>query len=215
MIYLLRTGGAWRSLPAAFPPWKSVYSRWRRWGQSGLWCDLLKCLQRRAQTKARFLDATHIKVHQDAHGAARKLGNQAIGATKGGCNSKLHVLVDGCGRAVRIILSAGNEADISHAPAMVAGLKGLIVAADKGYDSDALRRQLESAGNICVIPGKSNRKVAVEYDREFYKWRRLVENFFQRIKRFRRICQRVEKLSATFSNFVNLAACLDWLALEV
>jgi transposase len=215
LIYLLRTGGAWRSLPACFPNWKSVYTRWRRWIAAGLWDTLWKAFCCHAQTCARFLDATYIKVHQDAHGARRALGPQAMGRTKGGITTKLHALVDGTGRAVALRLTDGPCADVTMAPALTESLSYGIICADKAYDSAALRTTLERLQNLCVIPGRSNRLNPVVYDEAFYKLRHLVENYFQRLKRFRRLSQRVEKLSLTYFNFVLLATILDWIAREV
>ena len=70
MVFILRTGIPWRDLPARYGPWNSVYTRWRRWCQRGLWPRLLAVLARNAQGKLRFLDASHVKVHQDASNPA-------------------------------------------------------------------------------------------------------------------------------------------------
>ncbi|MEW6160183.1 MAG: transposase, partial [Verrucomicrobiota bacterium] len=65
MIHILRAGCPWRDLPGHFPPWSSVYTRWRRWCQAGLWPAILDLLAEGAAGTLRYLDATHIKVHQD------------------------------------------------------------------------------------------------------------------------------------------------------
>ena len=90
MVFILRTGIPWRDLPARYGPWNSVYTRWRRWCQRGLWPRLLAVLARNAQGKLRFLDASHVKVHQDASNPAGGQQNQAIGRTKGGLNTKVN-----------------------------------------------------------------------------------------------------------------------------
>src|SRR6059058_3923985 len=100
MIYVLRTGIPWRDLPERYGKWSTVYSRWRRWGESGLWTSLLDALKVGAHGTTRFADSTHIKLHQDASGPAGGQDSQAIGQTKGGLNTKLTVLVDSHGRAV-------------------------------------------------------------------------------------------------------------------
>ncbi len=80
MVYILRVGCPWRDLPAIFGPWNSVYTRWRRWCLSGLWEKLLRTLARKAQGQLRFVDTSHIKVHQDASnpaGGQQKSGDWA------------------------------------------------------------------------------------------------------------------------------------------
>lgn len=86
------------------------------------------------------------------------------------------------------------------------------LVADKGYDADALRRAVREAGAVPVIPGRSNRKRAVRYDRERYKARHLIENAFCRLKDFRRVATRYDKLARNYLSGVALAAALAfWL----
>jgi hypothetical protein len=93
MVFILCTGIPWRDLVARYGPWNSVYTRSRRWCQAGLWTKLLAVLARNAQGKLRFLDASHVKVHQDASNPAGGQQNQAIGRTKGGFNIKISAWV--------------------------------------------------------------------------------------------------------------------------
>lgn len=213
MVYVLRTGIPWRDLPALYGPWSSVYTRWRRWCQSGLWARLLKLLARQAQGRLCFLDASHIKVHQDASNPAGGQQNQAIGRTKGGLNTKLTAWVDGRGRAVQVSLAAGQRADVRVASecAWAAKLRGRIAVADKGYDSDAFRAQLRRHGLRVCIPPRARRRDPARWHRGHYRHRHKVESFFQRTKRYRRIGTRYEKRGLYFLSFVHLAAILDWL----
>jgi transposase len=84
------------------------------------------------------------------------------------------------------------------------------VIADKGYDADALRRSLRDNGSVPVIPGRSNRKRAIVYDKTRYRDRHRIENAFCRLKNFRRIATRYDKLAANFLSAVALAALLIW-----
>jgi len=212
MVYILRTGIPWRDLPSWFGPWGSVYTRWRRWCQRGLWARLLKVLSRQAQGRLRFLDASHVKVHQDGSNPAGGQQNQAIGRTKGGLNTKVSAWVDGHGRAVSLSLAAGQHADVCVAQTSARPtLRGLITVADKGYDSDGFRKQLRRWGSRSCIPGRSNRLKPVAWHRGYYRRRHKVENLFQRLKRYRRIGTRYEKRDSFFLSFVQLAAILDWL----
>src|SRR5580692_11526994 len=120
MVFILRAAVPWRDLPARYGPWNSVYTRWRRWRrwcQRGLWPKLLRVLARDAQGRLRFLDASHVKVHQDASNPAGGQQNQAIGRTKGGLNTKISAWVDGSGRAVSLSLAPGQHADVCVAQA--------------------------------------------------------------------------------------------------
>ena len=84
--------------------------------------------------------------------------------------------------------------------------------ADKGYDADALRRSLRQAGTVPVIPGRRSRKRAVRYDKQRYRDRHLIENAFCRLKDFRRVATRYDKLAANFLSGVALATAIAfWL----
>jgi transposase len=82
------------------------------------------------------------------------------------------------------------------------------LVADKGYDADALRRSLREAGTTPVIPGRRSRKRAIRYDKQRYRGRHLVENAFCRLKDFRRVATRYDKLAANFLSAVALATAL-------
>jgi transposase len=119
--------------------------------------------------------------------------------------------VDALGNPVDFRLTGGECADISVAPELLKNVAGCTVIADKGYDSDPLVLELEGKGCIVVIPPRSNRKTPRSYDKHVYKERHLVECFFNKIKEYRRIATRYEKLAKTFLAFVHLAAALIWL----
>jgi transposase len=212
MVYILRVGCPWRDLPAIFGPWNSVYTRWRRWSQVGLWTKLLRVLTRKAHGQLRFLDTSHIKVHQDASNPAGGQRNQAIGRTKGGLNTKLSAWVDGRGRAVSLSLASGPASDVVVAQtSMRPILRGTVTVADKGYDSDGFRAQLRRWGSHACIPPRCNRLKPAIWHRGHYRKRHKVENLFQRLKRHRRIGTRYEKNDLYFLAFVHLAVVLDWL----
>jgi transposase len=212
MVYILRVGCPWRDLPAIYGSWSSVYTRWRRWSVSGLWAKLLRVLARGAQGRLRFLDASHIKVHQDASNPAGGQQNQAIGRTKGGLNTKLSAWVEGGGRAISVSLAPGQQADVTVAQASSRPrLRGTITVADKGYDSDSFREELRRGGSRPCIPPRGNRRQPASWHRGHYRKRHKVENLFQRLKRYRRVGTRYEKNDPYFLAFVQLAAVLDWL----
>lgn len=101
--------------------------------------------------------------------------------------------------------------DITQAEALIAGYHPDFVLADKGYDADHFVEAIESQGALPVIPPRSNRKHQRFYDRHLYKERHLVECFVSKIKQFRRVFTRFDKLARHYLAFVNLAAVLIWL----
>jgi transposase len=84
------------------------------------------------------------------------------------------------------------------------------ILADKAYDSDAIRSYIEYMGVNPIIPGKKNRIENIDYDKHVYKERHLIENFFQFIKRFRRIGTRYEKHAANFIGMIMIGCILQW-----
>jgi transposase len=170
----------------------------------------LDSLKEGAQGELRHLDATHIKVHQDAANPAEGQEKQAFGHTKGGLNTKLTALVDSQGHAVELTLAPGNKNDVVAAQDLVLP-QGKRVVADKGYDSDRFRGMVEKAGSKHCIPPRARRKTPASYHKGHYRRRHRVRNFFQRIKRYRRTGTRYDKLDLNFVAFIQLAAVLDWL----
>lgn len=131
---------------------------------------------------------------------------QGIGPSRGGQTSKIHALTDVLGRPFAFHLTAGNVSDMKAAPVLLANLTGArYVLADKGYDANALRKMLRSVSVVPVIPGRRNRKRAIAYDARRYRDRHLIENAFCRIKDFRRVATRYDKLARNFLSAVALA----------
>jgi transposase len=121
--------------------------------------------------------------------------------------------VKALGRPFALHLTAGNVSDIKAAPVLLVGLTGArYVLADKGYDANALRKMLRSVSIVPVISGRQNRKRAIAYDKQRYRDRHLIENAFCRIKDFRRVATRYDKLARNFLSAVALAALVAfWL----
>ncbi len=111
------------------------------------------------------------------------------------------------------MLTPGNVSDVKAAPALLeqAGPMRYLLG-DKGYDADSLRRSLRDAGTTPVIPGRRNRKRAIRYDKQRYRGRHLIENAFCRLKDFRRVATRYDKLAYNFLSAVALATAVAfWL----
>jgi transposase len=120
--------------------------------------------------------------------------------------------VDGLGNPTHIHLTPGNIHDVVEAPQLVEAARGENFIGDKGYDADAVIAAAEAKGMKAVIPSKSNRKNPRKIDRHVYKERHLVENFFCRLKQFRRVATRYEKTARNFLGFILVASIKVWLA---
>ena len=123
----------------------------------------------------------------------------------------MHALTDGEGRPLRFLLTGGNVADCRAADALLTGLAPrTIVLADKAYDTNAVRELIESQGAVPNIPSKANRRWKSCFSRTLYKGRNAVERMFCRLKDYRRIATRYDKLSANFLSAIYLAAAVTW-----
>ncbi|CAI8026439.1 Putative transposase for insertion sequence element IS6501, partial [Geodia barretti] len=131
--------------------------------------------------------------------------------SRGGFSTKVHVSVDGLGNPLRFTLTAGQRHDITQAEELISGYKGEYVIADKGYDSHGFIQHISESDMVAVIPPRSNRKQPRPYDDYLYRERHLVECFIGKIKHYRRIFSRFDKLDSRYLGFLQFAAVLIWL----
>lgn len=135
------------------------------------------------------------------------------GQPKGGFTAKLHAITDALGNPIDFILTAGQAGDVAQADTLLqltpAGAKALL--ADQGYGSDAFVQAIRDKGMRAVIPPRSNRTAPCECDWFVYKGRHLIECFFGKIKRYRRVFSRFEKLAINHMGFVRFVSALIWL----
>lgn len=146
--------------------------------------------------------------------AKKKRGGQetqALGRSRGGFSTKIHIAVDALGNPLRLLLTAGQASDVGQGASLIKELTAQAVIADKGYDSDALVKLITEQRAQAVIPPRANRKVQREYDRHLYRERHLVECFINKIKHYRRVFSRFEKLSKNYLSFVHFVSALIWL----
>lgn len=126
-------------------------------------------------------------------------------------STKIHAATEAIGLPIRLIGSPGQRNDIAFAHDLIDGFEAVAALADKGYDADHLCERITQAGASLVIPPRRNRKVQRAYDAELYKERNRIERFFNKLKQFRRVATRYDKLLANFMGFVKLAAIAIWL----
>ena len=152
-----------------------------------------------------IVDGTIVRVHQHGTGAKGGTRSQAIGRSRGGLTTKIVALVDALGNLVRFVLLPGQRHDSAGVAPLLTDLDFSALLADKAFDSDAIRADLDERGAVAVIPPKANRVTTIPCDFEMYKWRHLVENFFCKIKEFRRIATRYDKTNISFAATIHLA----------
>lgn len=121
-------------------------------------------------------------------------------------------MVEGLGQLARWSLTGGQVHDLTQAEALIEHIDTQAVIADKAYDADGLIEAIVRSGAQAVIPPRANRKQARSLDRDQYKHRNLIERFFCRMKHFRRVATRYDKLASRFSSFIALVATFLWLA---
>nr|WP_325229787.1 IS5 family transposase [uncultured Oscillibacter sp.] len=191
----------WRELPKAYGPWQSVYPRFAKWRDDGTLETIFRALSADAVMENLSLDSTCIKGHESATGRG-KTTDKAVGETR------LHAIVDGLGNPVEFMLPAGNDHDPVHVVELLkkAGISGSNVLADRAYGAKTIRAYISEQGASYVIPPQNNVSDPWPVDCRLYKERHLVECFFQKLKWFRRIATRYDKLDASLLAFVYIAA---------
>lgn len=119
--------------------------------------------------------------------------------------------VDGLGNPLRFTLTAGQNHDITQADQLIDGMDSEYVIADKEYDSDEFRETIANSGSVAVIPSRSNRKEPHTYDKYLYRERHLVECLIGKMKHYRRIFSRFDKLADRYMSFLQFVGSMIWL----
>ncbi len=159
-----------------------------------------------------FLDGSYVRAHQHSAGAAGG-EDQAIGLSRGGNTTKIHMATESGGLPIEFEVTGGEIHDCTAAPDLIEKLPPSdYTIADKGYDSEKLREQIREKSSVPVIPRKSNSKIGnADIDWGLYKYRHLVENTFARLKHFRGIATRYDKLKRNFVSTLALGCAVMWL----
>jgi transposase len=138
---------------------------------------------------------------------------QAIGKSRGGNTTKIHLICEKKGKPVHFHLSSGNLHDMTVAEALLSGIDedAKKIIGDKGYDSDAIRETIESRGSEAVIPFKINRKDPGKLRKKIYRKRHRIENAFCALKQFRCVATRYEKLVLNYAGVIAMVCVIQWL----
>ncbi|AHG49622.1 transposase (plasmid) [Rhizobium leguminosarum bv. trifolii CB782] len=215
MLHVLRVGCPWRDMHERYGKWNSVYVRFRRWAEQGLWDASLETLVELGLTDdwQHMIDSTTVRGHSQAAGAKGGTYKEAFGRSRGGFTTKIHARADGQGRPHGFVPTGGEASDYAAVPDLLAMpvRKPRLFLADKGYDGDVIRAELLIHGIKPVIPPKANRKNPPSCDFNAYKDHNRIERMFNGLKQFRRIATRYDKTRKSFEAFLALAAARIWL----
>ncbi|MFD8997875.1 IS5 family transposase [Streptomyces abikoensis] len=254
VLWRLWTGAPWRDPPERYGPWQTVCERFARWEVDGIWATLPEYLQVRDDAVGRVdwtvsVDSTINRAHQHSASALKRRAadggtledpgssqtRQALGRSRGGLTTKIHLAVDGRGLPLSIVLTPGNINDATacgqvldsiRIPRTVTGRPRTTPArllGDKAYSSWAIRHLLRRRGIAATIPEHrdqmANRRRRGDqggrppaFDKNIYRTRNVVERCFAaRLKQFRAIATRFDKLAERYRAGIVIGALILWL----
>ena len=226
VLWLARTGAPWRDLPAELMNWRTAWRRLQRWTAAGIWgriLDALRALAPEAGWDAPMLDSTVVRAHACAAGARRSASARALGRSRGGFSTKLHLRADAHGRPVALHLTGGERHDLlGVAPlfeqaTLRTGRRGrprwkpAAVIADKAYSAAWLLDAPRRKRIVPIIPNRMDQPPNPDFDRKTYRQRNQVERLVGQLKQFRRVATRYDKLAAHYLAFVQIASLRVWL----
>ncbi|UBV44822.1 IS5 family transposase (plasmid) [Deinococcus taeanensis] len=229
IIWVLRTGAPWRDVPDRFGQWTTIASRFRRWTAKGIWQAIWTELQRQADQGGQldwsmhFVDGTIVRAHQCAAGARGGQHDEALGRSRGGFGTKIHLRAEGQGKPMAFVLSGGERHEAKFlAPLLETGavvragrgrprLRPDRLVGDRGYSYPTIRKYLHRLGIRVTIPRRRNQGPDLCFDAAVYKERNRIERLVGRLKHFRRIATRYDKRAVSYQAWLIVAAILLWL----
>lgn len=209
VCYICRSGCQWRLLPKEYGSWRAIHKRFKSWSERGIWEKVFKNTQINPDMEWVMIDSTIVRAHACSAGLFQE--REALGRSKGGFSTKIHALTDALGNPLKFILTPGQQADITQANHLIKDVFDAACLADKGYVSKKLVFTLKIRNCTPVIPSRSNAKEPLEYDKILYQERNAIECFFGKIKHFRRIFSRYEKLARSYLSFLHIVGALIWI----
>lgn len=220
IIYVLKTGCAWRDLPEQYGSYVTCWRRHRQYVQLGIWDRIWRFLLRDLYEKG---EIELEMVHLDASFVPAKKGGTKVGKTKVGKGSKVFSVVENKkGLPIALLVENANPHEINFAEKIVNEIripqrrgapikKPKILVADKGYQSQAFRAFLRKKGILCRIPKKKNQKSSrgrsITDFQAAYRQRFKVERSFAWMDNFRRLVVRYDRMDSMYRGF-NVLACI-------
>ncbi|MER6176564.1 IS5 family transposase [Streptosporangium sp. NPDC001681] len=256
IFWRTRTSSPWRDLPTCYGRWKTVYNRHRRWSLDGTWERILDglragCDEAEGEDWTVSVDSTVVRAHQHAAGARHApakdalskgtgkhervtSGREALGRSRGGLSTKIHLVADRRCRPIARILTPGQHADCPQFIALMEAIRirrrGLgrprtrpaRAMADKAYSSRANRHYLRRRGIKTVIPVKKDQQDNRQrlgskggrppaFDREAYKERNTVERCVNKLRQYRAVATRYDKRAIIYQGTLDVASIRIWL----
>ena len=212
VYFIMRTGCQWIELPRLYGKHKTIHKRFLSWAKKDIWNDILSFFAQDSDVESIMIDGSIVRAHACASGCKKNSQEeQALGRSKGGFTTKIHALVDALGLPLKFILTPGQASEIKQAPELIKDIKGANILADKAFDCDEFVNQIITQDCVPVIPPRSNRKDPREVDYYLYKERHLIECFFGKVKHFRRIFSRFDKMAQAYMGFLAFASTIIWL----
>lgn len=222
LLYWARTGIPWRDLPSDFGDWSAVYNRFRRWISSGHLRAVFERLTDNpvfGPVRRVFIDSAIIRAHRHAAGARRKatkIGRarsataQGLGRSRGGFSTKVMVTAADENTALAVEVLPGQAGDAPRLVPMLDRTRARVpvideLDGDKGFDGDRQRHACTDRGVFANIPNRKNRVHPWAFEPIGYRERNRVERLIGKLKQFRRVATRYEKLKLTFLGLIHLA----------
>ncbi|WP_240796607.1 IS5 family transposase [Streptomyces sp. RFCAC02] len=239
IVWKFRTGTAWRDVPERYGPWATLHTRFRRWALDGTFERMLRAAQARADAAGDIdwlvsVDSTVVRAHQHAAGARKGgLRDPALGRSRGGLTSKIHLACDAVGRPLAFTVTGGNTNDCTQFTTVMEAIRVPRlgpgrprnrpdhILGDKGYTSRAIRDWLRQRSIGHTIPERADQirnrlrrgsrgGRPPAFDKRLYKQRNEVERCFNRLKQWRGIATRYDKTIESYQAAVTLASLLMW-----
>ncbi|MER5369447.1 IS5 family transposase [Streptomyces sp. NPDC002722] len=239
IVWKFRTAVAWRDVPERYGPWATLHTRFRRWALDGTFERMLQAARAKADAAGGIdwlvpVDSTAVRAHQHAAGARKRgLRSPALGRSRGGPTSRIHLACDALGRPLAVTVTGGNTNGCTQFTAVMDAIRvprlGLgrprirpgHVLGDKGYSSKAVRARLGQRGVGHTIPERTDRirnrlrrgsrsGRPPAFDKQLYKQRNVVKCCFNRLKQRRGIATRHDKTAESYQAAVALAWLLMW-----
>lgn len=230
ILWVLAVGCGWRDMPPEFGKWQTVYNRFRRWRNDKLWDRVHRGLvrfndrQKKVDRSLWCVDGSVVRAHRVAAGASGQHApgsaenahdKHALGRSRGGFSTKLHVVTDAAGLPLAITVTPGQNHEAPEFPNVMDQLvvslyrkekRPAAIAGDKGYNSAKIRDWLKRRDITAVIPTKSNQISQTDFNQHLYRQRNIVERVIGWLKENRRVATRYDKRADSYLAMVKLAA---------